>query len=142
MSSGGVLRMRVRQQSIYSIISNSRSTKKEMDRGSTYVEMKRFKRTARIQVTLAVKHYEFGNLTVTYTSTSLILTPELSYQVVLLPMKFDVQHFTMSPILPFDILGENKDSKELALVSHSFKFLQIYSKHLFVATFIFKEGIC
>ena len=138
--------MRVRQQSIYSIISNSRSTKKEMDRGSTYVEMKRFKRTARIQVTLAVKHYEFGNLTVTYTSiTSLILTPELSYQAVLLPMKFDVQHSTMSPILPFDIIGENKDSnllEELALVSHSFKFLQIYSKHLFVATFIFKEGIC
>jgi hypothetical protein len=54
-------------------------------------------------------------------------------------MKFDVQHSTMSPILPFDIIaliidivGENNDTnllKELALVSHSF--LQICSKHLF-----------
>ena len=54
-------------------------------------------------------------------------------------MKFDVQHSTMSPILPFDIIaliidivGENKDTnllKELALVSHSF--LQICSKRLF-----------
>jgi hypothetical protein len=54
-------------------------------------------------------------------------------------MSFNVQHSTMSPFFPFDIIaliidivGENKDAnllKELALVSHSF--LQICSKHLF-----------
>ena len=54
-------------------------------------------------------------------------------------MDFNVQHSTLSPVLPFDIIaliidivGENKDInllKELALVSHSF--LQICSKHLF-----------
>jgi hypothetical protein len=54
-------------------------------------------------------------------------------------MKFDVQHSTMAPVLPFDIIeliignvGENEDTillKELALVSHSFH--QICSKHLF-----------
>ena len=51
---------------------------------------------------------------------------------------FNVQHSTMSPVLPFDIIaliidnvGENKDTdlKELVLVSHSF--LQNCSKHLF-----------
>ena len=54
-------------------------------------------------------------------------------------MEFNVQHSTMSPVLPFDIIaliidtvGENKDTnllKELALVSYSF--LQICSKYLF-----------
>ena len=54
-------------------------------------------------------------------------------------IKFNVQHSTMSPVLPSDIiiqiidlLGENKETailKELALVSHSF--LQFCSKHLF-----------
>jgi hypothetical protein len=65
----------------------------------------------------------------------------LSYRVVvfLTDVEFVVQHSTMSPVLPFDIIaliidivGEDKDTnllKELALVSHSF--LQICSKHLF-----------
>ena len=54
-------------------------------------------------------------------------------------MKFDVQHSTKSPDLPFDIIaliidtvGEYNDTnllKELALVSYSF--LQICTKHLF-----------
>jgi hypothetical protein len=54
-------------------------------------------------------------------------------------MKFNVQHPTMSPVLPFDIIalivdiaGENNDTnllKELALVSHFVH--QISSKHLF-----------
>ena len=54
-------------------------------------------------------------------------------------MTFNVQHSTMSPVLPFDIIaliidivGENEDTnllKEIALVSHSF--LQICSKHIF-----------
>ena len=57
----------------------------------------------------------------------------------MLPTKFDSQYFTMSPVLPFeiiiliiDVVGEKKDTdllKELSLVSHSF--LQICSKHLF-----------
>jgi hypothetical protein len=52
---------------------------------------------------------------------------------------FNVQHSTISPVLPFDIIaliidnvGENNETnllKELALVSHSF--LQICRKHLF-----------
>jgi hypothetical protein len=54
-------------------------------------------------------------------------------------MKFNIQHSTVSPVLPFDIMaliidivGENEDEnllKELALVSHSFHL--ICSKHLF-----------
>ena len=67
--------------------------------------------------------------------------PALSTQLPrrLLPMKFDFQHSTMTPVLPLeiigliiDIVGENEDTnllKELALVSHYF--LQICSKHLF-----------
>jgi len=54
---------------------------------------------------------------------------------------FKIQHSTMSPVLPFDIIaliidivGENEDAnllKELALVSHSFH--QICNKYLFAA---------
>ena len=74
-------------------------------------------------------------------TTKALSTTSIYTQIpgLLLPMKFDLQHSTMSPVLPFDIIsliidivGENKDTnllKELALVSHSF--LQICSKHLF-----------
>ena len=61
---------------------------------------------------------------------------------------FDVQHSTMSPVLPFDVIaliidvvGENEDTnllKKLALVSHSF--LQICSKHLF-ATVVLHDAV-
>ena len=58
--------------------------------------------------------------------------------LVFLLTKFNVQHSTMSPVLPFDIIaliidnvGEDDTNilKELALVSHSF--LEISSKYLF-----------
>ena len=62
-----------------------------------------------------------------------------SYSVTESFIKFNLQHSTMSSVLPFDIIaliidivGENNDTnllKDLALVSHSF--LQTCSKHLF-----------
>ena len=62
-------------------------------------------------------------------------------------MKFNIQHFTMPFVLPFDVIaliidivGENKDTnllKDLSLVSHSFH--QICSKHLF-ATIEFHDA--
>ena len=62
-------------------------------------------------------------------------------------IKFNVQHSTMSSVLPFDIIaqiidtvGKNEDTnllKELALVSHSF--LQICTKHLFSTVDLFRS---
>ena len=73
---------------------------------------------------------------VLYSTFLTVVHRRLSYD---LSIKVDLQHSTMTPVLPFDIftliidiVGENKDTdllKELSLVSYSF--LQICSKHLF-----------